>query len=260
MRRDLLSASLRAVALWWAVSAVGLAAAGEIPSPDFAHLPPIATRTVAESTGEVLSSSRAWIEPVTRDGESLVAVRSRTFQPLGTTVEERTLLRAGATVRCLEEEHRVVDAKGETVALNMKQFRHEALPFLADAVPPDTYPPGAALLYLLGNLPLDGDGRGSFHVMGESMVWRMLAWDGGKEEISVPAGRFSTRRLRLRPDPESLGFPGFLRPFVRYFIPEFEAWIASEAPHLAVRVKGPLGPARERDVVVELVTSGAGGT
>lgn len=253
-------ATVLALTLCWAMGCGALAAAGEIPSPDFAHLPPIATRTIAERTGEVLSSSRAWIEPVTSEGQSLIAVRSRTFEPLGTTVEERTLLRADATVRCLEEERRVVDAQGETVALDMKQFRHEALPFLADTVPPDTYPPGAVLFYLLGALPLDHDGRGSFHVMGEAMVWRMLAWDGGNEEITVPAGRFATRRLRLRPDPESLGFPGFLRPFVRYFIPEFEAWIASDAPHLAVRVKGPLGPARERDVVVELTASGAGST
>lgn len=234
-----------------------LARAGQIRSPDFSQLPPIETRTVATSSGAVLSTTRTWVERGPATSASEVVVRSRTFQPLSTTVEERTLLRADGTVRCLEEERRVVDAQGQTVASSMKQFRHEAIPFSTGAIAPDTYPPGAALLYLLGYLPLDGDGEGSFHLMGETMVWKMLVRDGGTDEITVPAGRFACRRLRMRPDPESLGFPAFLRPFARYFIPEFDAWITTDPPHLTVRVKGPLGPARDRDVVVELVNRGA---
>jgi hypothetical protein len=233
-----------------------LARAGEIRSPDFSRLPPIETRTVATSSGEVLSTTRTWVEKAPAAGQPEVVVRSRTFQP-STTVEERTLLRFDGTVRCLEEARRVIDAQGQTVASSMKQFRHEAIPFSADAVPTDTYPPGAALLYLLGYLSLDADAKGSFHLMGEAMVWKMLVWSGGSDEISVPAGRFACRRLRMRPDPESLGFPAFLRPFVRYFIPEFDVWIAADPPYLTVRLTGPLGPARDRDVVVELVNSGA---
>ena len=243
-----------AYAVILAVSAHASASAAPIPSPDFSRLPMLTTRTSAQRSGEVLSTSRTWIEPVERNGESLIAVVSHTAQPLGTTVEERTLVRAGATVRCIEQEHRVRDAGGEVVAVSMKQFRAEAVPFSSARLPDDTYPPGALLIYLLALLPLDGTGHGSFHVLGEATVWRMDAWRGTADGIVVPAGRFACHRLRMRPDPDSLGFPGFLRPFVRYFIPEFEAWIADDPPHLAVRIAGPFGPPRERDIVVELAS------
>ncbi len=238
----------------------GMSWAAPIVSPDFAHLPPIAARTTSQQTGEVLFTTRTWIEPFERNGEQLIAVRSLIFEPAGVTVEEHTLVRAEATVRALEQETRVHGANGETLAVNMKQFRADALPFAAASVPDDTYPPRATLLYLLGSLPLDGQGRGSFHVLGEAEVWRMEVSDDGRDEITVPAGRFACRRMRLRPDPESLHFPGFLRPFARYFIPEFRAWIALDAPHLAVRIEGPMGPPRERDVVVELIAVGADAT
>ena len=242
-------------ALMFATAHPGGSLADAIPSPDFMQLPPMTTRTVAQRSGEVLSTTRSWIEPTQRNGEALVQLVSQSAQPLGTTVEERTLVRAGSTVRCLEQEHRIRDASGEVVASNMKQFRAEAVPFSIERVPDDTYPPGALLLYLLAYLPLDGTGHGSLHVLGESNVWKMDAWAESAAEVRVPAGQFQCRRLRMRPDPDTLGFPGFFRPFVRYFVPEFEVWIAAQPPHLVVRITGPLGPPRERDVVVELVAT-----
>jgi hypothetical protein len=224
-----------------------------IPTPDFATLPSFATRMVFRPTGAVLSTSRAWVEPVERGGEALVAVVSRSFEQAGSTVETRTLLRAGRTVKALEQAIRIRGSDDQVLAVSMRQFRHEVLPFESEAIPDDTYPPSATLLYLLGYLPLDGSGRGSFHILGESQVWKVDAQAHGTEEISVPAGRFECRRLVLRLDPTGMDFPAFLRPFLRYFIPEFEAWIQIAWPHLAVRITGPLGPPRQRDVAIELV-------
>jgi hypothetical protein len=233
------------------------APAAPIPSPDFTQLPPITTRTIARSSGAVLSTSRSWIEPLSRNGESLVTVVSSIALSADSTAEERTIARAEGAVRCLEQHYTVRDAGGQVVAMHMRQFRPEAVRYYTETVPDDTYPPTAMLLYLIAGLPLDERGHGSFHVLGENGVWRMLVRAAGTEEVSVPAGRYRCRHLRLRPDPDTLNVPGLLRPFLRYFIPEFDVYVMAEPPHLAVRINGPFGPPRERDIMVELTEVGA---
>lgn len=248
-RRVLVPAALALGLLVWSCTA---ASAAPIQGFDFTQLPPLRLQMVSARTRQPIQTSRLWVERFDRDGARLLAVHAATARPANATMESRMLLSAGASMRCLEEEHRVRTADGETVALSVRQFRPEALSFPGQSVPDDTYSITEGMLYLLGHVPLDRDGDASFHVLGVSQAFRLNLRKHGSEEITVPAGRFACDHVRMRIDAESLGLPAVLRPFARLFLPELEAWIARDPPHLTVRLSGPFGPPDDRDVLIEL--------
>jgi hypothetical protein len=249
-------------------AAVGVAAwlcsltavAAPIQTPDVTHLPALTIQMVSARSGKVIQTSRVWVEPYERDGEALIAIHSKAARQAGNTIESRVVLRAGATLRCLEEEHHVRAGDGETLAETVRQFRADALPFAGQAVPDDTYAITEGMFYLLGYLPMDGDGAGSFHVLGMSQPFKVEVRRHGAEDVSVPAGRFLCDHLRMRLDAESFGLPAVLRPFARLILPEFDVWIARAPPRLAVRLSGPFGPPDDRDVFLELGAIDGAGT
>ena len=231
----------------------GAAVSAPIATPDFARMPALDLRMVSARTGNVIQTSRIWSEPIVRRGEPLIVLHERAALQTGRTLESQMLLQPGATLRCLEEEHRVQGDDGEILATTMRQFRPDALLFQGLPVPDDTYPLSGSLLYLLGYLPLDADGEGSFHLLGPMQAFKLNARRHGSEDISVPAGHFACNHLRLQPDAESLNLPAVFRPFARLLLPEFNAWIMRDPPHLTVRATGPFGAPEDRDVILEVV-------
>ena len=240
-------------AMLWVLACGARVGATPIPSPDFLKLPALRLRVVSQHTGNLIQTSRLWTESVESNGETLVAVHETANLPSGSTLESRTLLRPGASVRPLQVERRIRAADGVTLALDMRQFRPDAFPYSGMTVPDDTYPLNQILLYLIGYLPLDAAGVGSFYVLGEVQAYKLDVWKHGTEEIDVPAGHFACDHLRLRPNPESFNIPAILRPLVPLFLPDIDAWVTREPPHLTVRIRGPLGPPNDRDVVLELL-------
>ncbi len=248
--RRLLSAAALALVL---LGRRAPASAAPIQAFDVSRLPPVRLQMVSARTRQPIHASRLWVETFERDGEQLLAVHAETTRPAGGKADSRILVRDDGTLRCLEDEYRLRDGAGETLALSLRQFRSDALPFSGQSVPDDTYSITEGMLYLLGHLPRDGDGHGSFHVLGVSQAFKVNLRKHGTEEVSVPAGRFTCDHLRMRVDAESLGLPAVVRPFARLFLPEIEAWVTREPPHLTVRLQGPFGPPEDRDVLIELV-------
>ena len=207
-------------------------------------------------SGRLLFELQGWHEAVTGDDELIAAV-ARTVFPQGSVVQSRAILTRDDPPRCVSWSGVTRDPTGAVVASTSQKFTADALPFLLDPLPPDTYPPEAPLGYVISRLHMGRRReKASFHMLftGSTLV-RMDLWTEEKERVEVPAGTFDSYRIRMRPDPESLfpGLPGFVRAFASFFIPTQTMWFTDTEPQMLLRFRGHMGPPGSPEMEIRLV-------
>ncbi|MFQ5665171.1 MAG: hypothetical protein ACE5I7_01945 [Candidatus Binatia bacterium] len=210
---------------------------------------------VEAKTRKPLYSVRGWNQAAAGDITHVVAASDLVF-PGGNRVEIRVTFTREEPPRCVSWTTRVKDSDGTVVASGHQQFVPAAFPFLSRPVPPNAYPPLAPLGYLLTRLGLGTKQEASFDfiLMGTSLL-QMDLWVDGREEVRVPAGTFACHRVRMRVNPHSLfpNLPGFLQPFVRFFIPVHTLWLTADAPQTLIKYTGQMGPPGSPQLLIELV-------
>lgn len=213
----------------------------------------VLTYDVAEKrTHKHVYTLRGWNEAA--ESGHIIAASNLRF-PQGNSIDIRATFTREEPPRCLSWQALVKDANGTVVASAVEHVVPEAFPFLAEPVPPDTYPPLAPIGYIITRLGLGEKDTASFHfiLMGMSIL-QMNLWTDGREPVEVPAGTFDCYRVRMRVDPGSLfpTLPGFLQPFVRFFVPTHTMWLTAERPQVLVKYTGQMGPPGSPELLIQL--------
>jgi hypothetical protein len=129
---------------------------------------------------------------------------------------------------------------------------------------PQNIYPANCLGFALGGFPFRELPRLDFFGWSEfEPLAAMYAVLDGSEQVTVPAGRFECYRVRMNVDTERmvrrLAFPSeqaydLARGIARQMQPpDTVVWLTTGAPHVVVKLEGPLGPPGTSRAVMELV-------
>lgn len=232
------------LAVAWCCAASPAAAADPV-----LHYDVIETRSARR-----LYTMRGWSEDDATDPSHVVAISHLVF-PQGSEATIRVTFTRDEPPRCLQWEAVVKDRHGKAVASSRERIVPDTFPLLARGLPPNTYPPVAPLGYVLTRLGLGKHERASFYfVLMTTSLLQMDLWVDGRERLHVPAGEFDSYRIRMRVNPESIfpNLPGFLQPFVRFFIPTQTLWLTASAPQRLVKFTGQMGPPGSPQLLIQL--------
>jgi hypothetical protein len=245
-------------ALILAVAVCGVAAqlrtaVAQLPAPTIS--PKLRYDVIDVKSKKLIHTVRGWSEERSDQPQEVTAVSVLEF-PAGNTAEIRVRFTRDSPPRCLAWHSVVRDRSGAEVASGSEQVVADAYPFLAQPLPADTYPPLAPLGYVLARFGLGSvQRRASFHflLMGTSLL-QMDLWVDGRETVDVPAGTFDAYRVQMRVNPESVfpNLPGFLIPFVSFFIPTQSIWLTVQEPQILIKFTGQMGPPGSPQLLIQL--------
>jgi hypothetical protein len=203
-----------------------------------------------DKNGAVRWSARWTMDPVTREGRSLVQFteqgsgRYHPFrQPVQWSLESEWIysdryspLRYHMTYRSEAGEMLATESVEFDWERGVARVRRDDRSGNRDAdetieVPPDTLTPDG-LATALRTLPFDDPAPVTVHLLTlEPNLYKVTFRIAGRETVSVPAGDFECYRVRMDVH------LGFLRIF-RVFLPDTDFWMTVEPPHFWVRYSG----------------------
>jgi len=240
------------MALWAVVAPHG--ASAQAPTH---NSPTLRYDVIDVKSKKLVHTLRGWSEEPADPAGEVTAVSVLEF-PTGSVAEVRARFTRDSPPRCLSWRAFIHDGSGAEVASGSEQVVPAAYPFLTKPLPPNTYPPLAPLGYVLARLGLGSrQAHASFYflLMGNSVLQMDLKVEG-RESVNVPAGTFDTYRVSMRVNPESIfpNLPGFLTPFVSFFIPTQTLWITAQEPQMLVKFTGQMGPPGSPELLIHLTS------
>jgi|SRR5579862_1576114 len=240
--------------LLWAVT-LPQAATAQAPAPSKSST--LAYDVIDIKNKKLVHTLRGWSEEPADPSGEVTAVSVLEF-PTGTVAEVRARFTRDSPPRCLSWRAAIHDRNGAEVASGSQEVVPAAYPFLTKPLPPNTYPPLAPLGYVLTRLGLGrAQAHASFHfLLMENSLLQMDLKVEGRETVDVPAGTFDTFRVSMRVNPESVfpDLPGFLLPFVSFFIPTQTVWITAQEPQMLVKFTGQIGPPGSPELLIHLTS------
>ncbi len=216
---------------------------------------------IAEARGQVISTAWGWSEPIDAEPNQ-VAVLSYTTFTRGGDSRVRAVFTRDTPPRCISWDVVLHDKAGAVVSTTQSRWVADLFPLLSGPLPPDAYPVEAPLGHVVTHLGLGARQQASFRTVLIDTLPRFDLWIDGKETLHVPAGAFECYRVRMRANAQTLfpKLPGFLRPFLSFFIPTYTMWLTTAEPQTLIQYAGQMGPPGSPELLVRLSQVRAAGS
>jgi hypothetical protein len=239
----------------WVVAAALHAASAQ--SPPVVISPTLHHDVIDVKEKKLLLTLRGWNEEDGDRPDEVTAVSLTEF-PTGAVAEIRARFTRDTPPRCVSWHAVLRDRSGTELSSASERVVPDAFPLLTKPLPPNAYPPLAPLGYVLAHVGLgNAQQRASFHfILPNGSLIQMDLWVDGREMVDVPAGKFDAYRVYMRAKAESVfpNLPGFLMPFVSFFIPTQTIWLTAQEPQMLIKFTGQMGPPGSPQLLIQLAS------